>query len=46
MMLRKYQDNMEFLDVICFAGERMDANEKKEVVDQQTHRWKAFYMTK
>ena len=46
MMLKKYQDNMEFLDVIYLDGERMDVKEKKEVVDQQMLIWKPFYMTK
>lgn len=46
MMSKKYQDNMEFLDVTYLGGERTDVNEKKEVVDQQMLKWKAFYMTK
>ena len=46
MMLKKFQNNMESLDVIYLGGERMGVKERKEGVDQPIFKWSPSCMTK
>ena len=46
MMLKKFQNNMEFPDAIYLGGERMGVKERKEGVDQLIFKWSPSSMTK